>query len=174
MSNSLIRFIESQNEQGRARFAALNTDTERLIHTKYTAGVASIVMAIAFVILYIPVLSVMYVHFVPPEYRAPIVWKYLVYLSVWFGGIQGSAAGSVVGWGLGLFWQNKRHKAGVVLAVGGAIGIFLLILFQSIYFDIVDMPLDEYIFWAVFAFSPAYFTATGALAWGLALLTSKE
>ncbi len=174
MSNPLIRFIESQNEQGRARFAALNTDTERLIHTKYTAGVASVVMAIAFVILYIPVLSVMYVHFVPPEYRHPMVWKYLVYLSVWFGGIQGSAAGSVIGWGLGLFWQNKRHKAGVVLAVGGAIGLFLLILFQSIYFDIVDMPLDKYIFWAVFAFSPAYFTASSGLAWGLTLLTSKE
>lgn len=174
MSNPLIRFIESQNEQGRARFAALSTDTERLIHTKYTAGVASVVTAIAFVILYIPVLSVMYVHFVPPEYRDPMVWKYLVYLSVWFGAMQGSAAGSVIGWGLGLFWQNKRHKSGVVLAVGGAIGIFLLILFQSIYFDIIDMPLNEYIFWAVFAFSPAYFTASSALAWGITLLTSKE
>ena len=85
MPNPLIQFIESQNEQGRARFAALNTDTERLVHLKYTSNIASIITAIAFVILYIPVFSVMYVYFVPPEYRDPMAWKYLIYMSVWMG-----------------------------------------------------------------------------------------
>lgn len=174
MSNPLIRFIASQNEQGRARFAALTTETERLIHLKYTVKVASVVTSIVFAILYIPIFLILFVHFVPPEYRDPMMWKYIVYLAVWTGATQGSIAGSVLGWALGLFWQNKRHKAGVVLAGGGIIGLFLLILIQSIYYDMVTMPLEEYIFWAIFAFSPAYFTASSALAWGLALLTSKE
>lgn len=174
MWNALMQFIAAQNEQGRARFAALTTDAERLIQLKYIVRVASIVTAIVFAILYIPVFLTMYVHFVPPEYRSPMAWKYMVYLSVWCGATQGSMAGSVLGWGVGLYWQNKRPQAGTVLAVGGFIGLFLLVLIQSIYYDLVTMPLNEYVFWAIFAFSPAYVTATSALGWGLSLLTSKE
>ena len=170
----LTQYFDKLDASGRARFADLSTDTERLINTKYTSGMASLYMAILLSILYMPVFCALYIYWVPPEYRSSIWWIYMIYASVWVGAIQGGAIGSVLGWGMGLYWRGKRHKAGMFCLIGGAIALFLMGLFQALFYPTSEMTLPEFIYWAFLYFSPAYLAATGVTAWGISLLSTGE
>lgn len=170
----ITQYFERLDAAGRARFADLSTDTERLINTKYTSGMTSIFMAILLSILYMPVFCALFVYWVPPEYRGSVWWIYMIYASVWVGAIQGGAIGSILGWGMGLYWQGKRHKAGMFCLIGGAIALFLMGLFQALFYEGSAMPLAEFTYWAFLYFSPAYLAAAGVTVWGLGLLCTGE
>lgn len=171
MWKALLRALQQFDAEGRARFAVLTTDTERLINTKATATKFTLIAWAALIAPTFLALAVTILYFNEGGPLPGTFWLYLFWMCIWLSSTQGSALGYILGWSVGLYWQGKRHKAGYVSAGGGAVCLAVLALFEALFYD-TGMPPLEFAFWAFVVFSPAYLTAAGMVAWGINLLSS--
>ncbi len=173
MWNALKQYMRTLNEQGRARFASLASDTERTTATVSTVGIGA---ASGFAILsslYFALYAVLAIILLRDELGNPQLWLKIYYISLMFGLVQGSAIGAVFAWALALTWQGKRHKAALTALIGGGTILVLLALFQSQYYD-PAFPPEQFVFWALLLFSPAYFTAACVTAWGVNMMSGEK
>ena len=174
MWNTLLRYFQQFDTQGRARFAALSTDTERLINTKATANLMAFIVWGALILPYFFSMAALILHFLPGFPISVTFWLYLLYMSIWLAAFHGGVIGYALGWGMGLNWQGKRQKAGLVWLICGILIVAYLALWELLWYEGSGLSLSEFLFWAIVAFSPGYFSATGMAAWGLSLLSNDS
>ena len=170
MWEKLMRAVQEFDAEGRARFTALTTDTERLINTKATAVKFSLIGWVALLVPCFLALAAVILHFGQGVPLPGTFWLYLFWWCIWLSGWQGTTVGYILGWSVGLYWQGNRRKAGYTALGGGAVCLAILALTEALCYQATGLPLYEFVFWAFIVFSPAYITLAGMVAWGLNLL----
>ena len=173
MWNALKRFVQRMDQEGRDKFARLASDGERASATAANAvlmaGLLASILAGLYFALYVTLLLI----FARGANIPPQVWFYVAYFCMILGAIQGGILGAVLGSAQSMLWQGKRRKAGTICVAGGTIVAVLMALYQAQYYA-PEIPLNQYILWALLLFSPGYLAATGVSLWGLSLLSSDS
>ena len=173
MWNNLKQYVRTLDEQGRARFVGLASDSERSAATAANVGIGVAVGFALLSFLYCVLYAILAIIYLRDYLGHPQLWIQIYLFSLIFGLVKGGALGGIVGMGISLKWQGKRHKAAMTGLIGGAVVIAVLALFQAQYYD-PAFPPDQFIFLALLLFSPAYFAASCVIAWGANLLSKEK